>query len=93
MYLPEDVEIDLKELGAVLDRTTPAEIKEIINIAIGMIRGTKNELSVDVIRNARTFLKGTLDLSVQEADEDIEEREELYKKNGAQPDYLSYLED
>lgn len=35
------------------------------------------------------FLKGTLDLSVQEADE----REELYKKNGAQPDYLSYLED
>ncbi len=41
MYLPEDVEIDLKELGAVLDRTTPAEIKEIINIAIGMIRGTK----------------------------------------------------
>ncbi|HGT6279532.1 TPA: AAA family ATPase [Escherichia coli] len=93
MYLPEDVEIDLKELGAVLDRTTPAEIKEIINIAIGMIRGTKNELSVDVIKNARAFLKGTLDLSVQEADEDIEEREELYKKNGAQPDYLSYLED
>ncbi|EHH4325663.1 ATP-binding protein, partial [Escherichia coli] len=91
-YLPEDVEIDLKELGAVLDRTTPAEIKEIINIAIGMIRGTKNELSVDVIKNARAFLKGTLDLSVQEADEDIEEREELYKKNGAQPDYLSYLE-
>ena len=71
MYLPEDVEIDLKELGAVLDRTTPAEIKEIINIAIGMIRGTKNELSVDVIKNARAFLKGTLDLSVQEADEDI----------------------
>ncbi|HFP1318619.1 TPA: AAA family ATPase [Escherichia coli] len=93
MYLPEDVEIDLKELGAVLDRTTPAEIKEIINIAIGMIRGTKNELSVDVIKNARAFLKGTLELSVQEADEDIEEREELYKKNGAQPDYLSYLED
>ncbi len=49
--------------------------------------------SVDVIKNARAFLKGTLDLSVQEADEDIEEREELYKKNGAQPDYLSYLED
>ena len=76
-----------------LDRTTPAEIKEIINIAIGMIRGTKNELSVDVIKNARAFLKGTLDLSVHEADEDIEEREELYKNNGAQPDYLSYLED
>ncbi len=41
MYLPDDINIDLKELGAVLDRTTPAEIKEIINIAIGMIRGTK----------------------------------------------------
>ena len=48
---------------------------------------------MDVIKNARAFLKGTLDLSVQEADEDIEGREELYKKNGAQPDYLSYLED
>jgi hypothetical protein len=31
-------------------------------------------------------LKGTLDLSVQEA-ENIEEREEIFKKNGAQPDY------
>lgn len=48
---------------------------------------------MDVIKNARTFLKVTLDLSVQEADEDIEEREELYKKNRTQPDYLSYLED
>lgn len=93
MYLSDDLNIDLKELGAALDRTTPAEIKEIINIAIGMIRGTKNELTVDVIKNARAFLKGTLDLSVQEAEEDIEEREEIFKKNGAQPDYSSYLED
>ncbi|MFA9342727.1 ATP-binding protein, partial [Escherichia coli] len=74
MYLPDDVNIDLKELGAALDRTTPAEIKEIINIAMGMIRGTKNEFSVDVIKNARAFLKGSLDLSVQEAEEDIEQR-------------------
>ena len=58
-----------------------------------MIRGTKHELSVDVIKNARAFLKGTLDLSVMEAEEDIEERESLYKENGAQPDYESYLED
>ncbi|HBI2666413.1 TPA: ATP-binding protein [Escherichia coli] len=93
MYLPDDVNIDLKELGAALDRTTPAEIKEIINIAMGMIRGTKNEFSVDVIKNARAFLKGSLDLSVQEAEEDIEQREELYTTNGAQPDYSTYLED
>lgn len=93
MYLPDDVNIDLKEPGAALDRTTPAEIKEIINIAMGMIRGTKNEFSVDVIKNARAFLKGSLDLSVQEAEEDIEQREELYTTNGAQPDYSTYLED
>ena len=93
MYLPDDIDLNAKELGAVLDRTTPAEIKEIINIAIGMIRGTNHELSIEVLKNARAFLKGTLDLSVMEAEEDIEERETLYKKNGAQPDYESYLED
>lgn len=93
MYLPEDIELNVKDLGNALDRTTPAEIKEIINIAIGMIRGTKNELSIDVIKNARAYLKGTLDLSVMEADEDIDEREELFGKNGAEPDYQSYLDE
>ncbi|EFH8398158.1 ATP-binding protein [Escherichia coli] len=93
MYLPEGLNINIKELGAVLDRTTPAEIKEIINISIGMIRGTKKELSTEIIKNARAFLKGSLDLSIQEAEEDIDEREDIYRQNGAQPDYLSYLED
>ncbi|HHY9385434.1 TPA: AAA family ATPase, partial [Escherichia coli] len=93
MYLPEGININIKELGAVLDRTTPAEIKEIINISIGMIRGTKKELSTEIIKNARAFLKGSLDLSIQEAEEDIDEREDIYRQNGAQPDYLSYLED
>ncbi|HHY1857283.1 TPA: AAA family ATPase, partial [Escherichia coli] len=93
MYLPEGININIKELGEVLDRTTPAEIKEIINISIGIIRGTKKELSTEIIKNARAFLKGSLDLSIQEAEEDIDEREDIYRQNGAQPDYLSYLED
>ncbi|MCD3096387.1 ATP-binding protein, partial [Salmonella enterica subsp. enterica serovar Enteritidis] len=63
--------------------------KSIIAILLCLSAGSAQ---VDVIKNARAFLKGTLDLSVQEADEDIEEREEFYKQNGAQPDYLSYLE-
>ncbi|EJU5434807.1 AAA family ATPase [Salmonella enterica] len=93
MYLPDDINLNDKELGAALDRTTPAEIKEIINIAIGMIRGTKNELSTKVIKDARSYLKGTLDLCVQEADEDIDTREGIYKENGPQPDYTSYLDE
>ncbi|MEA9392152.1 AAA family ATPase [Acerihabitans sp. TG2] len=93
MYLPDDVLLDSKELGAALDRTTPAEIKEIINIGIGMIRGTKTDLSVDIIKKARAFLKGTLDISAMEADEDIDERESIYKNNGPRPDYESYLDD
>lgn len=84
---------DTKGLGAALDRTTPAEIKEIINIAIGMIRGTKNELSTKIIKDARSYLKGTLDLCVLEADEDIDTREGIYKENGPQPDYTSYLDE
>ncbi|HFO4429354.1 TPA: ATP-binding protein, partial [Escherichia coli] len=63
------------------------------NISIGIIRGTKKELSTEIIKNARAFLKGSLDLSIQEAEEDIDEREDIYRQNGAQPDYLSYLED
>lgn len=93
MYLPDDISLNEKELGAALDRTTPAEIKEIINIAIGMIRGTKNELSVSTIQNARAFLKGSLEQSVMEADEDIDDREDNFKRNGAQPDYESYLDE
>ncbi|HFP1008648.1 TPA: ATP-binding protein, partial [Escherichia coli] len=54
---------------------------------------TKKELSTEIIKNARAFLKGSLDLSIQEAEEDIDEREDIYRQNGAQPDYLSYLED
>lgn len=93
MYLPSDVSIDEKELGNALDRTTPAEIKEIINIAMGMIRGTKNELSIETINNARKFLKGSLDLSIMEAEEDMDERDDDFRRNGALPDYESYLED
>ncbi|EDZ3589501.1 AAA family ATPase [Salmonella enterica subsp. enterica] len=93
MYLPDDVSLNEKELGCALDRTTPAEIKEIINIAIGMIRGTKHELSVETIQNARNFLKGSLTLSAIEADEDMDSREDDFKRNGAQPDYDSYLDE
>lgn len=91
MYLPTDANIDLKELGQALDRTTPAEIKEIINIAMGMIRGTKEELSIETIKNARQFLKGSLDISAMEAEEDMDEREEEFRRNGPLPDYESYL--
>lgn len=93
MYLPNDICLNEKELGAALDRTTAAEIKEIINIAIGMIRGTKTELSVNTITKARAFLKGSLKLSVMEAEEDMDDREENFERNGAQPDYEDYIKD
>lgn len=93
MYLLDDINIDFKEFGVVLDRMIFVEIKEIINIVIGMICGIKNELIVDVIKNVCVFLKGIFDFSVQEVEEDIEEREEIFKKNGVQFDYLSYFED
>jgi hypothetical protein len=90
MYLPTECQFDNKKLGEALDRTTPAEIKEIINIATGMIRGTKRELSVDVISDAREFLTKSLKHSADEADEDMDEREELFEKNGPAPDYSNY---
>lgn len=93
LYLPNDVKLDLKELGKALDRTTPAEIKEIINVALGMIRGTETELTLQVINTARKYLKGSLELSESEAEEDLDYRAEVYDKNGAAPDYESYLED
>lgn len=93
LYLPNDIQLDERELGRTLDRTTPAEIKEIINVALGMIRGSDTELTLHVISNARKYLKGSLELSESESEEDLDYREEVYNKNGPSPDYASYLDD
>ena len=93
MYLPDDCKICDKDLGNALDRTTPAEIKEIINIALGMIRVTKDDLTVEFLINARKYLIKSLQNAIDECDADSDFRYETYESNGPQLDYSDYLYD
>lgn len=90
MYLPADCNIADNELGDALDRTTPAEIKEIINVALGMIRVTKEDLTGNALINARNYLCKSLKKAIDECDEDSDFRNDVYEKNGPQPDYSDY---
>jgi hypothetical protein len=93
MYLPEDCKITEKELGSILDRTTPAEIKEIIIIALGITRTGKRELDAEVMELARKHLTGSLRRGINVCDEDMDIRAEEYKELGPEPDYDDLLND
>lgn len=90
MYLPADCNIADKELGDALDRTTPAEIKEIINVALGMIRATKDDLTGNALINARKYLSKSLKIAINECDEDSDFRNDHYDEYGPEPDYNDY---
>ncbi|MCX8578718.1 AAA family ATPase [Gilliamella sp. B2776] len=90
MYLPQDCYISDKDLGDALDRTTPAEIKEIINVALGMIRVTKDDLTGESLIKARNYLSKSLKNAIEECDDDSDVRNEIYERNGPQLDYSDY---
>ncbi|HEP6430813.1 TPA: AAA family ATPase [Burkholderia cenocepacia] len=93
MYLPEGVSIDDKTLGYLLDRTTPAEIKEIMIIALGIARARKSEFDAEAIRFAREHLTGVLKETLEICAEDMDVRDSDHRRLGSEPDYMTYLHD
>lgn len=95
MYLPEDCQPLFKdrELGALLDRTTPAEIKEIIITAIGITRQSKRVLDGEVLKMARQHLTGSLSAAALACDDDMDERANSFDKFGAGIDPEELLEE
>lgn len=77
----EATALDRKLLGQALDRTTPAEIREIINLALrALMQG--QQLTVDGIAQTRTALKQSLAIAADDADDDPETREQLHERFG-----------
>lgn len=90
MYLPEGCTITDKDLGAVFDRTTAAEIKEIVVIALGITRSTKRDLDAEVLSMARQHLVGALKYSMNVCDEDMESRADDFEELGPEADLSEY---
>jgi SpoVK/Ycf46/Vps4 family AAA+-type ATPase len=84
--LPEDVALPAAELGKALDRTTPAEIREIIATAIRLCAPEPGRpalpLDIETIGRARASLKQMIATAEQLADDTPEEREELHGRFG-----------
>ncbi|TSD87528.1 ATP-binding protein [Mycobacterium sp. KBS0706] len=81
-YLGEDAaNLSARELGQVLDRTTPAEVREIINLALRSLPpGTP--LSPQHLAETRSALKQSLAGAVDLGDDDPESRERLHDQLG-----------
>ncbi len=93
--LPEDISLPLAELGKALDRTTPAEIREIIAAAIRLClpepgQDTALPLDIAVIERARGSLKQMIKTAEQLADDTPEEREELHGRLGPLDDDIPF---
>ncbi|MEJ2375535.1 MAG: ATP-binding protein [Pseudolabrys sp.] len=86
MYLPKGLKLPVVELGRVLDRTTPAEIKEIINIAFGMARSEATNVSIELLRRARAELLSSLQEAGEIARGDMDARFEEFNRRGPRPD-------
>ena len=93
--LPEDVSLASADLGKALDRTTPAEIREIIATAIRLSvpepgQDSAPTLDIAMIERARTSLKHMIATAEQLADDTPEEREELHGKFGPLDDDIPF---
>ncbi len=89
-FLPPDVTLsaaDDKRLFAIFDRTTPAEIREIVGIAVRMCRPTARNkeppvFNADLMAAARSELKLSMAKAEIEEDPSPEEREFLHETVG-----------
>ena len=93
--LPEDVCLPAAELGKALDRTTPAEIREIIATAIRLCvpepgQDSAPPLDIATIERARTSLKHMIATAEQLADDTPEEREDLHGRLGPLDDDIPF---
>ena len=92
--LPEDVALTTAELGKTLDRTTPAEIREIIATAIRLCAPEPGRpalpLDIETIARARASLKQMITTAEQLADDTPEEREELHGRFGPLDDDIPF---
>jgi SpoVK/Ycf46/Vps4 family AAA+-type ATPase len=93
--LPEDVSLPPADLGKALDRTTPAEIREIIATAIRLCvpqagQDTAPPLDIAIIERARISLKHMIATAEQLADDTPEEREDLHGRFGPLDDDIPF---
>ena len=93
--LPEDVCLPAAELGKALDRTTPAEIREIIATAIRLCLPEPGQdaappLDIAMIERARASLKQMIKTAEQLADDTPEEREDLHGRLGPLDDDIPF---
>jgi len=93
--LPEDATIPPADLGKALDRTTPAEIREIIATAIRLSvpepgQDSAPPLDIAMIERARTSLKHMIATAEQLADDTPEEREDLHGRLGPLDDDIPF---
>ena len=93
--LPDDVVLPVAELGKALDRTTPAEIREIIATAIRLCvpepgQNTAPQLDIATIERARASLKQMIATAELLADDTPEEREQLHGRLGALDDAIPF---
>ncbi|WAJ37235.1 ATP-binding protein [Pseudomonas sp. GOM7] len=92
-YLPDDCHIPAKDLGAVLDRCTAAEIKEIIVTAFGVTRVTREELTAKTLEHARELLTGRLKRAAETCEEDMDDRQNEFKERGPGVDHDELIEE
>jgi hypothetical protein len=93
--LPEDVCLPPAALGKALDRTTPAEIREIIATAIRLCvpepgQDAAPPLDIAIIERARASLKHMIATAEQLADDTPEEREDLHGRLGPLDDDIPF---
>ena len=93
--LPEDVSLPPADLGKALDRTTPAEIREIVATAIRLClpepgQDSAPPLDIAMIERARASLKHMIKTAEQLADDTPEEREDLHGRLGPLDDDIPF---
>ena len=93
--LPEDATIPPADLGKALDRTTPAEIREIIATAIRLCLPEPGQdiappLDIAMIERARASVKHMIATAEELADDTPEEREELNGRLGPLDDDIDF---
>jgi SpoVK/Ycf46/Vps4 family AAA+-type ATPase len=93
--LPDDVSLSPAALGKALDRTTPAEIREIVATAIRLCLPEPGQdiapsLDIAVIERARASLKHMIKTAEQLADDTPEEREDLHGRLGPLDDDIPF---
>lgn len=88
MYFPDGINLDWAAVGKALDRTTPAEIKEIINITLGIARANRTDPTLAMLKQARKYLTGSLSRIASIEDGSVEGRHQAFESTGPRDDLL-----